>query len=60
MGAIDVEILCLICGKWKASGTISADESNLLPNIIKFVKQEVAKHPEHGLGGKWQINYGPR
>jgi len=54
---IKIEIACQICNKWKSSDTISVDENNMLPNVLNFFRQEIAKHQEHGIGGKWQINY---
>ncbi len=56
----DIAITCQICKRWKASGTIETDQDNIIPDVMDFVRREIAKHPEHGQGGKWQINYSPR
>jgi hypothetical protein len=48
-----------VCSKWKVTGKVEADpEANILPNVMEFVRKEITKHPLHGVGGRWQINYG--
>ena len=60
MTEIDVEIVCQICGKWNAVGTVDAEEGNLLPVVFKLGQQKIMKHTEHEPEGQWQITYRPR
>jgi hypothetical protein len=60
MAEIDVEIVCQICGKWNAVGTVDADEASLFLVVLKLIQQKIMKHSEHGPVGQWQITYKPR
>ncbi len=59
MTEVNVEIVCEVCGIWNAVGTVDADESNVLPVVLKLVQQKTMKHTQHGLAGQWQITYRP-
>ena len=55
---ITCEVSCQLCG-WKTGATITADEADLLAEVLRFLNRCSPQHPSRGPAGKLLVVWEP-
>lgn len=55
---ITCQLSCQRCD-WNTGGSIPVDESDLFPEILKFIGQSWKQHPDSGPSGELLVSWKP-